>query len=113
MDGGTVYLYFEDIWALRDAGRASDKAEGFSTLMRAYLERGDMQLLGETTPEFYNTSPRALALVDDHSLLKHFDIIPIEEPPEATRSILASVALVCAMAGQCASRRARLSAPSS
>ncbi|HEY7020472.1 MAG TPA: AAA family ATPase [Ktedonobacterales bacterium] len=94
VDGRTVYLYIEDIWGLRDAGRASDERDGFSTLVRAYLERGHLQLLAEVTPEFYNTSPRSsYALINDHSLLKHFDIIQVEEPtPEATRSILASVA---------------------
>jgi ATP-dependent Clp protease ATP-binding subunit ClpC len=94
VDGKTVYLYIEDIWGLRDAGRASDERDGFSTLVRAYLERGHLQLLAEVTPEMYNSSSRSsYALIHDHSLLKHFDIIQVEEPSlEATKSILTSVA---------------------
>ncbi|MGZ3638245.1 MAG: AAA family ATPase, partial [Ktedonobacterales bacterium] len=89
-----VYLFFEDIWALRDAGRASDKTDGFSTFLRPYLERRQIVVLGESTPENYTSEgygPRALA--DDHSLIKHFSVISVEEPNrDATKSILAAVA---------------------
>jgi ATP-dependent Clp protease ATP-binding subunit ClpA len=93
-DGKTVYLYFEDIWGLRDAGRASDKADGFATLIRPYLERGDLQLLGETTPDNFNGSKyEARALADEPSFMKQFDVITVEEPTlEATKSILTQVA---------------------
>jgi ATP-dependent Clp protease ATP-binding subunit ClpC len=92
--GKTVLLSFEDIWALRDAGRASDKAEGFATLIRPYLERGDIQLLGESTPDNFNAGTYgARALADDHSLMKSFEIVQIEEPtPDVTKSILTQVA---------------------
>ncbi len=92
--GGKVLLYFEDIWALRDAGRASDKAEGFATLIRPYVERGDVQMLGETTPDnFHAASYGARALADDQSLLRNFDVLTVEEPTsEATKMILTQVA---------------------
>ncbi len=88
-----LILYFEDIWALRDAGRASDKTDGFSTFIRPYLERGDLVLVGESTPENYNSSSYgARALADDQSLMKYITLIPIEEPSrDATKSILAAV----------------------
>jgi len=93
-NGKNVLLAFEDIWALRDAGRASDKAEGFATLIRPYLERGDIQLLGESTADNFNAGTYgARALADDHSLMKSFEIVPIDEPsPEASKSILTQVA---------------------
>jgi ATP-dependent Clp protease ATP-binding subunit ClpA/protein subunit release factor B len=92
--GHDIYLYFEDIWALRDAGRASDKSDGFSTFLRPYLERQEIVVLGESTPDNYNTDTYgARALADDQSLIKLFNIIPVEEPTrDATKSILVSVA---------------------
>ncbi len=95
-NGKHVLLYFEDIWALRDAGRASDKAEGFATLIRPYLERGEIQLLGESTRDTYTAGTygaRALPLADDHSFMKHFDVLEIEEPTlEGAKAILTQVA---------------------
>jgi ATP-dependent Clp protease ATP-binding subunit ClpA len=89
-----LYLYFEDIWALRDAGRASDKSDGFSTFLRPYLERQEIVVLGESTPENYNTDTYGTrALADDQSLMKLFNVVPIEEPTrDATRGILNAVA---------------------
>jgi ATP-dependent Clp protease ATP-binding subunit ClpA len=91
---GDLILYIEDIWGLRDAGRASDKADGFSTLIRPYLERQDIVLLGESTPQNFNAGPhRERALADDHSLMKCFSVVKVEETsPEATRTVLLSVA---------------------
>jgi ATP-dependent Clp protease ATP-binding subunit ClpC len=88
-----LILYFEDIWALRDAGRASDKTDGFSTFVRPYLERGELIVVGESTPENYHTSSYgARALADEQSLMKYFTILQIEEPErDATKSILAAV----------------------
>src|SRR5579859_6981597 len=93
-EADNVFLYFEDIWALRDAGRASDKADGFSNVIRPYLERKDLVLLGETTQESFTAAGYgARALADDPSFLKLLSIIPVEEPPhEATKTILRAVA---------------------
>jgi ATP-dependent Clp protease ATP-binding subunit ClpC len=92
--GKRIFLYLEDIWALRDAGRASDKADGFSTFLRPYLERKDIVVIGETTPDNYSgSSYGARALADDPSLMKLFDVLQIEEPSrDATKSILTAVA---------------------
>ncbi len=89
-----LYLYFEDIWALRDAGRASDKSDGFSTFLRPFLERHEIVLLGESTPENFNPDTYgARALADDQSLMKLFATVTIEEPSlDATRGILNAVA---------------------
>jgi ATP-dependent Clp protease ATP-binding subunit ClpA len=91
---GDILLFIEDIWGLRDAGRASDKADGFSSLIRPYLERRDIIVLGETTEENYNTgSGRQRGLADEPSLMKWFSVIRVEPTsPEATRRILVSVA---------------------
>ncbi len=88
-----LILYFEDIWALRDAGRASDKSDGFSTFIRPYLERQEIVVVGESSPENYNSgSYGTRALADDQSLMKLFNVIQIEEPSrDATKSILAAV----------------------
>ncbi len=92
--GEQLFLYIEDIWGLRDAGRASDKADGFATLIRPYLERQDIVIIGETTPENYASGPhRQRGLAEEHSLMKNFTIIRVEETGlEATKSILQSVA---------------------
>jgi ATP-dependent Clp protease ATP-binding subunit ClpC len=91
---GDIMLFIEDIWGLRDAGRASDKADGFSSLIRPYLERHDVIMLGETTEENYATgSGRQRGLADEPSLMKWFNVIRVEPTsPEATRRILVSVA---------------------
>ncbi|HLJ81330.1 MAG TPA: AAA family ATPase, partial [Ktedonobacterales bacterium] len=70
------------------------KADGFSNVIRPYLERKDLVLLGETTQESYTAAGYgARALADDTSLLKLFTVIPVEEPArEATKSILRAVA---------------------
>jgi ATP-dependent Clp protease ATP-binding subunit ClpC len=88
-----VLLYIEDIWGIRDAGRASDKADGFATLIRPYLERQDVTLLGETTPENFVSGPhRSRGLADEYSLMKCFNVISVDETsPEATRGILVGV----------------------
>jgi ATP-dependent Clp protease ATP-binding subunit ClpC len=90
----SLYLYFEDIWALRDAGRASDKTDGFSTLIRPYLERHEVVLLGEATPETYTMGGhRTRALADDQSFIKLFNVVTVEEPARAeTAMILTAVA---------------------
>ncbi|HEV2236377.1 MAG TPA: AAA family ATPase, partial [Ktedonobacterales bacterium] len=91
---GDILFFIEDIWGLRDAGRASDKADGFSSLIRPYLERHDLILLGESTEENYNTgSGRQRGLADEPSLMKWFNVIRVQPTtPEATRRILVSVA---------------------
>ncbi|MFI5272829.1 MAG: AAA family ATPase [Ktedonobacterales bacterium] len=89
-----VVLYIEDIWALRDAGRASDKSDGFSTFLRPFIERQEIVVLGEATPENYNGGlHNTRALADDPSFVKAFDVITLEEPSrDTTRAILGSVA---------------------
>jgi ATP-dependent Clp protease ATP-binding subunit ClpC len=89
-----VFLYIEDIWAIRDAGRASDKSDGFATFLRPHLERGDIVVIGEATPDTFNGSGYgARALADEQSLVKLFDIITLEEPNrDATKAILRDVA---------------------
>src|SRR5690242_12053349 len=89
-----IILGFEDIWALRDAGRASDKADGFSNFLRPYLERGEIVVIGECTPEtFAGSEHGARALADDPSLMKHFTVVRVEEPDrEVTKGILVAVA---------------------
>ncbi len=90
----TVFLYIEDIWALRDAGRASDKSDGFATFLRPFIERHEIVVIGESTPDNYNGSGYgARALADEPSLVKLFDIITLEEPSrDATKAILRNVA---------------------
>lgn len=87
---GNVVLYFEDIWTLRDAGRASDKTDGFATLIRSYLERGDVVLLGEATEEQYHgSSLEARALADDQAFVKLLNVIQLREPDrDGTKAIL-------------------------
>lgn len=89
-----LVLAIEDIWTLRDAGRASDEADGFATFIRPYLERQDVVLLGETTAEnFASTAQRPRGLADDYALMKYVSAIPVEETSlEATKVILSAVA---------------------
>ncbi len=90
-----LVLYFEDMWALPDAGRSSDSTDGFATFIRPYLERNDVVIVGESTPESYHYSNTygARALADDQSLMKYITVIQIEEPGrDDTKRILGAVA---------------------
>ena len=110
-----LYLYFEDIWALRDAGRASDKSDGFSTFLRPYLERHEIVVLGESTPDNYNADTfGARALADDQSLMKLFTIVRSKSQPPRRRAASSTPSRATSSAAtKCASSRTPSSAPSS
>lgn len=93
-DDHNLLLYVEDIWALRDAGRASEDADGFNVQMRPYIENQDLVLLGESTHENYVSGPhRPLGLADDQGFMRHFDVVKVEEPSlDETRAILQAAA---------------------
>jgi ATP-dependent Clp protease ATP-binding subunit ClpC len=48
-----VVLYVPDVNQLLEAGRASDSQQNFAAMIAPYLERGEVAILGESTPEAF------------------------------------------------------------
>jgi ATP-dependent Clp protease ATP-binding subunit ClpC len=97
--GKNIFLYLDDIWNLREAGRYAGYRQSFATHLLPSLEAKQLLLLGESTPENYTRTgmdarawDRGMALADDHSLLAHFAVITVPEPDaRETLAIVRSV----------------------
>jgi len=84
-------LYVTNIWNLRQSGTNQYSSEGLATILRPYLERGEVALLGEATPEQYHSGGQDGALADDPSLLRLFHVVTVDPPSTSvTAAILAA-----------------------
>ncbi len=92
-----TYLYIDNIWNLPQSGTNEHSSESLATIMQPLLERGELTLLGESTPENYRggsrLAGRAATLQESPSLMRLLTTIVVEQPrPDLTRAIVASVA---------------------
>jgi ATP-dependent Clp protease ATP-binding subunit ClpA len=70
-------LYFDDLIGLFHAGRTSASQLSVAHVLKPYLERRDVQVLAETTPEAFRVLQEL-----DRSFADLFQIVRIEEPNE-------------------------------
>ena len=70
-------LYFDDLVGLFSAGRTSSSSLSVADVLKPYIERRDIRVVAETTPE-------ALRVLQelDRSFVDLFKVIPIREPTE-------------------------------
>lgn len=70
-------LYFDDLVGLFSAGRTSQSSLSVADVLKPYIERRDVRVIGETTPE-------ALRLLQelDRSFVDLFKVVPVREPTE-------------------------------
>jgi len=93
-----AYIYMNDIWRLRQAGTAEHQSDGFATFLQPYLERREVTLLGEATPESYNGPAMGdgheIALANVPSVMRLFTLITVVEPTaeEAQPIVMAAAA---------------------
>ncbi|MBI3724201.1 AAA family ATPase, partial [bacterium] len=83
-----VVWYSPDVNRLLDAGRARNSDQNFASMLAPYLERGELAILGESTPEALRGG-----IEREPPFRKLFSVIPIDAmTPEATLEVLSSVA---------------------
>ena len=70
-------LYFDDLVGLFSAGRTSTSSLSVADVLKPYIERRDVRVVGETTPE-------ALRVLQelDRSFVDLFKVVPVREPTE-------------------------------
>lgn len=68
-----VVIYVPDVNQLLEAGRASDTQQNFASMIAPYLERGEVAILGESTPEAFRRG-----LERDPPFRKLFQVIAVE-----------------------------------
>ena len=70
-------LYFDDLVGLFSAGRSSASSLSVADVLKPYIERRDIRIVAETTPE-------ALRVLQelDRSFVDLFKVIPVREPTE-------------------------------
>ncbi len=68
-----VVIYVPDVNQLLEAGRASDTQQNFASMIAPYLERGEVAILGESTPEAFRRG-----LERDPPFRKLFQVIQVE-----------------------------------
>lgn len=70
-------LYFDDLVGLFSAGRSGSSSLSVADVLKPYLERRDVRVVGETTPE-------ALRVLQelDRSFVDLFRVLPVREPTE-------------------------------
>jgi ATP-dependent Clp protease ATP-binding subunit ClpA len=77
-------LYFDDVLGLYQAGRSADSDLNVAAVMRPWVERRDVRLLAEMTPDAFNVLRER-----DRGLADQFHVLPVREPTEPqTRRIL-------------------------
>jgi ATP-dependent Clp protease ATP-binding subunit ClpA len=71
-------LYFDDLVGLFSAGRTSTSSLSVADVLKPYIERRDVRVVGETTPE-------ALRVLQelDRSFVDLFKVVPVREPTES------------------------------
>ena len=78
-----IIIFIDEIHTLVNAGGA-DGAINASDILKPYLARGDIKIIGATTTSEYNSS-----ILNDKALNRRFDLINIEETDyETTKDIL-------------------------
>ena len=70
-------LYFDDLVGLFSAGRTSSSSLSVADVLKPYIERRDVRVVGETTPE----GLRVLQELD-RSFVDLFKVVPVREPTE-------------------------------
>jgi ATP-dependent Clp protease ATP-binding subunit ClpA len=70
-------LYFDDLIGLFKAGLSRDASLSVASVMKPYIERRDLRVLGEITPEAWRVLRE-----QDRGLADMFHILPVEEPGE-------------------------------
>ncbi len=70
-------LYFDDLVGLFSAGRTSTSSLSVADVLKPYIERRDVRVVGETTPE----TLRVLQELD-RSFVDLFKVVPVREPTE-------------------------------
>jgi ATP-dependent Clp protease ATP-binding subunit ClpA len=70
-------LYFDDLVGLFSAGRTSQSSLSVADVLKPYIERRDVRVVGEITPE-------ALRVLQelDRSFVDLFKVVPVREPTE-------------------------------
>ena len=70
-------LYFDDLVGLFSAGRTSQSSLSVADVLKPYIERRDVRVIGESTPE-------ALRVLQelDRSFVDLFKVVPVREPTE-------------------------------
>ncbi len=82
-----VILYIPNLEELSDAGRSSQSDSNVATALAPHIERGDVAILGESTPEAFRTGLGAIG-----SLRRLFHAVEVRPADVAqTRRILESV----------------------
>ncbi|MBT9586156.1 ATP-dependent Clp protease ATP-binding subunit [bacterium] len=81
-------VVFDDMLGLLTAGVSRDSSLNVAQLLKSFLDRGDLRVLAEITPEAYQ-----ILRERDQALADHFQVIFLEEPtPQLTRSIALTAA---------------------
>lgn len=84
--GSKTILFIDEIHTLVNAGGA-DGAINASDILKPYLARGDIKIIGATTTGEYNNT-----ILNDKALNRRFDLIPINETDvETTKDILTKI----------------------
>jgi len=82
-----VVLYVPNLEELSDAGRSSQSDSNIATALAPYIERGDVAVLGESTPDAFRMGLGAIG-----SLRRLFHAVEVREPDAPqTRRVLQAV----------------------
>lgn len=81
-------VVFDDMLGLLSAGISRDSSLNVAQLLKSFLDRGDLRVLGEITPEAYQVLRER-----DRALADHFQVLFLDPPePAETRSIALAAA---------------------
>jgi ATP-dependent Clp protease ATP-binding subunit ClpC len=82
--GRSLVVFVDELHVVVGAGSAQDQAMDAASILKPALARGDLQLVGATTPEDHRRY-----IERDAALDRRFEVVRVPEPtPEATAEIL-------------------------
>ena len=82
-----VILFIDELHSFLNAGNSGDDGQGCGQLIKPYLTRGEVQIIGATTNEEY-----VKHILKDKAFARRFHEVKIEEPnKEAIRKILEGI----------------------
>ncbi|GAA4698998.1 ATP-dependent Clp protease ATP-binding subunit [Pseudonocardia yuanmonensis] len=82
--GRSLVIFVDELHLVVGAGSAQDQAMDAASILKPALARGDLQLVGATTPEDHRRY-----IERDAALDRRFEVVRVPEPtPEATADIL-------------------------
>ncbi|MCE0762847.1 ATP-dependent Clp protease ATP-binding subunit [Pseudonocardia kujensis] len=82
--GRSLVVFVDELHLVVGAGSAQDQAMDAASILKPALARGDLQLVGATTPEDHRRH-----IERDAALERRFEVVRVPEPtPEATAEIL-------------------------